>query len=83
MLKVRNIGSNQTQVHVNDRIVILVSYETPVAAHVEGRGYFRTSQYHSNTTSKHIARWLGDAKDRAAVRSPEWFESLVQGNIQD
>lgn len=56
-MKLRQIGPNQTELYVGDTVVFF-SYETPVAALVPGRGYLRTDQKWSATTSKHINRWL-------------------------
>jgi hypothetical protein len=52
-MKISNAGSNQTEVET-DNARILISYSTPVAAYVYGRGYIKTSTYYSNTTSRHI-----------------------------
>ena len=38
--------------------VLLYSYETPVAGE-DHNGKFRTDQFYSTTTSKHINKWLG------------------------
>ena len=35
-MKVKNIGSNQTEVTTADGVQVLISYETPVAARVAG-----------------------------------------------
>jgi hypothetical protein len=59
-MKVQPIGSNQTQVSLADGTEVLFSYSTPVAALVPGRGWLRTNEFHSVTTSKHINRWLAD-----------------------
>jgi hypothetical protein len=56
-LRLNAIGPNQTLVHLPVGS-ILFSYETPVAAYVSGRGYVRTDKKFSNTTSKHINKWL-------------------------
>jgi len=61
-MKVKNIGSNQTEVHLNNGDIVLVSYETPVAAFVVGEGYYRTSEKWSATTTKHINKWLDGVK---------------------
>ena len=60
MQKVRIIGSNKTEVQVNDRF-ILISYETPVAAFLPGQGIVRESVSSSRTTAKHINQWIGNA----------------------
>lgn len=36
---------------------IYISYETPVAVRVCGKGIFRRGQFYSNTTSRHINKW--------------------------
>ena len=56
-MKLRIVGPNQTEITVGDKVV-LFSYETPVAAHVQGRGYIRTAKHYSQTTSRHINSWL-------------------------
>ena len=58
MTKVKNIGSNQTEIHKADGAVILVSYSTPVAAQLAGGGFVRTAEKFSNTTTRHINKWL-------------------------
>jgi hypothetical protein len=57
-MKLRKLGSNQTEISVGDNLV-LFSYNTPVAAWVRGRGWLRTEQKFSKTTTKHINAWLG------------------------
>jgi hypothetical protein len=55
---VQQIGSNQTEVMLADGTEILISYTTPVAARIPGRGWVRTLSKTSATTSKHTNRWL-------------------------
>ena len=57
MLKLRQLGPNQTELEL-DNMLILFSYETPVAAWVAGRGWLRTDTKYSKTTTKHINQWL-------------------------
>lgn len=56
-MKVRPIGSNQTEIETSRGDTVLVSYETPVAAHVNGT-YVKTEQRYSATTNKHVNAWL-------------------------
>ena len=60
-MKLKPIGSNQTEVERDGGVMILYSYETPVAAFVPGRGALCTSRGYSPTTSRHVnaavARW--------------------------
>lgn len=62
-MKLTPIKSNMTEVNIKGT-TILFSYSTPVACHVIGKGYLKTSKKWSATTSKHINQWLkmNDAK---------------------
>jgi len=57
-MKVKSIGSNQTEIHFICGTIVLVSYETPVAALLSSGRYIKTSTKYSRTTSKHINQWL-------------------------
>lgn len=56
-MKVKNVGSNMTELQLDD-VHVLFSYETPVAACIFGEGYVRTAQWYSQTTTRHINKWL-------------------------
>ena len=60
-MKVSPVGSNMTEVQLNDGTYILFSYKTPVAANLSSGGFVRTSTYFSKTTSRHINKWLDGA----------------------
>lgn len=77
-MKINVIGANQTLVHLPVG-TILFSYETPVAAYVSGRGYVRTAEKFSKTTSKHINQWLGGAN--AEVVPQIMIEDLVEVTV--
>lgn len=53
------LGPNKTELELPSGVRILFSYRTPVAAWIPGRGFVRTDQHWSVTTSKHINQWLG------------------------
>ena len=79
-MKVSAIGSNKTQVSLADGTEVLFSYSTPVAALVPGKGWIRTEQFYSTTTSKHINRWFAENKSTAAevASVPQWdLDQLV------
>ena len=78
MLKLRQVGSNMTEVEIG-RATVLFSYEAPVACHIQGQGYFRTSKKWSVTTSKHIGKWLSTMRPVDAVQEREqsFFDDLV------
>lgn len=55
--RVRQLGPNMTEAQHGD-VTVLYSYETPVAVFAPGHGYLRSMQFFSNTTSRHISKWL-------------------------
>lgn len=59
MLKLKQIGSNQTVLVLNDGTEILFSYETPVVVRTDEK-ILVTNQKFSNTTSKHINSFIGN-----------------------
>ena len=71
-MKLNPIASNMTEL-VTTNVRILFSYKTPVAAYHSGQ-YYKTSKHWSNTTSKHINKWL----PCAAIELPqEFFDELA------
>lgn len=64
-MKLKKLGSNMTELELNDGTLVLFSYETPVAARVDtvndvvySGKILKTSKKWSPTTSKHINKWL-------------------------
>ena len=57
-MKLVAINKNQNLVELRGGVVILFSYQTPVAGFSPDIGYFRTEEFHSTTTSRHINNWL-------------------------
>lgn len=76
-MKLKKLGTNKTEVVVNPRVSIFVSYETPVAAHI-GAKFYRTSTKHSRTTSKHINQWLEGVK--AEEKDQSFFDGLLDSH---
>ena len=74
-MKLRKLGSNQTEISVGDNLV-LFSYNTPVAAWVRGRGWLRTEQKFSKTTTKHINAWLRNVNIVGSV-DQSFLDNLV------
>jgi len=75
-IKIKRIDStNATVISLGDNEV-LVSYSTPVAAFIQGKGYFKTERKWSNTTSKHVNRWLSGVNAR--VMPQEFFDDLME-----
>ena len=77
-MKLQPIGSNQTVMRFDsyDK-AILFSYETPVAAIIDGKA-FKTDRQWSRTTSKHINSWL-KYYDWVDIKPQEFFNALVGG----
>jgi hypothetical protein len=73
-MKLRNIGSNMTELEINSTSV-LFSYETPVAGW-DSKGAFRTDTRYSSTTSKHINKYLG-GKDIGRTVPQSYIDGLV------
>mgnify|MGYP003649832588 FL=1 len=57
-MKIKTIAPNQTELHKDDGTIVFVSYETPVAAFVDGFKWIRSEEKYSPTTSKHVNKWL-------------------------
>lgn len=68
-MEFRTIGSNVCELELRDGTRVLFSYRKPVAAYIIGRGYIRTAERFSNTTSKHITQWLNGAKAETVPQS--------------
>ena len=73
-MKLRPLGSNKTEVEFVDGTTVFFSYETPVALQDADGNYFKTEDFWSVTTSKHINQWL---KSRGA----DYCDTLTQDSI--
>ena len=75
------LQANMTELST-EKMTVLFSYKTPVAAMVdEGLGYrfYRTEKRWSNTTSRHIKQWLGIYGKVAGEKPQEYFDNLIAG----
>jgi len=72
----RQLGSNQTELSLNNGNSIFFSYETPVAGHDLIKGYFKTGTYYSRTTSKHINNYLKHADSYVSTVTDDYIVSL-------
>jgi hypothetical protein len=73
-MKIKSIGKNQTELHIGNKI-IFISYETPVAACIDGQ-FFVTEKKWSTTTSKHINTWINGRN--AEIRPQAIFDNLIK-----
>ena len=70
------VFSNGTEVETADARIFF-SYRTPVAAYIFGRGYVRTEQFFSVTTSRHINKWLKSNFPQGTSRNVEYSNSTT------
>ena len=56
-MKLEKIGVSKTLLTLSSGSEIFYSYNTPVAAQVAGE-FYKTNEYYSKTTSKHITQYL-------------------------
>ena len=77
-MKLFPIATNQTEVETAEARIFF-SYRTPVAAYIFGRGFVRTENFYSTTTSRHINKWIGtDSKtDTTEKVSQDFLNSLA------
>jgi len=73
-MKLKAIASNLSELQTNTA-TLAFSYSTPVAGWDE-YGAFKTDTKFSQTTSKHIKKYLGDAFDDARVVPQKMIEEM-------
>ncbi len=60
-MKLHSFATNRTLLTFDDGTEIFFSYETPVAGYSKTlHGYFRTNEWYSSTTTRHINKYLVD-----------------------
>ena len=77
-MRAKVIGSNMAEISIADW-TILISYETPVAANHRVRGFYRTSEKFSSTTTRHINKWLDGV--RAKIVDQDFFDTLLVSRL--
>lgn len=76
MIRIKQIASNMTVLY-RDGNEILFSYQTPVAVFDRNtQKYFRTETKYSQTTSRHINKWVGNTK---AEEVPQY---IIEGYVR-
>jgi hypothetical protein len=74
-MKLAKLGNNETEIIIGENTV-LFSYNTPVAYQDKSGKFFKTNHKWSNTTSKHINKWL--AGSPATEVSQSFLDNLVR-----
>ena len=83
-MKLTPIAANRNIISYNNGNEVFFSYSTPVAGYSTELGYIRTTQYYSQTTSRHItkyeqSRYQGLDAHFTSV-DQEVIDNLVGGN---
>jgi len=74
-MKLTPIAANRNIVSYNNGSEVFFSYSTPVAGYCPDKGYLRTEQWYSQTTTKHINKYLDNVE--ATKVSQETINNLV------
>ena len=84
IMKLKLIGSNQTEVEFNNGTCIFFSYEQAVCVRNEN-GCFVTEEKYSRTTSKHINKWVAGLSHIIKMVPQSEIDNMVEGteNNQD
>ena len=75
-MKLERLGTNKSLLTLSSGSEIFYSYNTPVACKVSGE-LFRTKEYFSRTTSKHITQYLNG---RNAEKVEQSFIQQIVGD---
>lgn len=76
-LQLTPIANNMTQLTTANGAVVLFSYQTPVAALLPNGAYVKTNKKWSQTTTRHINKWLADVSSSVEELDQAWFDSLI------
>ena len=75
-MKIKRLGASKTLLVLPSGAEAFVSYETPVAFQMHTGEIFKTEEYYSRTTSKHVTQYL-NGRDAEAV--PQGFINQLVG----
>ena len=79
----RQLGSNQTELSLNNGNSIFFSYETPVAGFDSEDGFFKTETYYSKTTSRHINAYFKHVpSDDISIVTDQYIVDLVNFDVK-
>ena len=85
-MKLKLVGSNQTELTLEDGTQVFFSYETPVCIRTEamhcGQKQTRvcvTTEKYSRTTSKHINNWVANQSEIIQMVEQSEIDNFVKG----
>lgn len=78
-MNLNSIAANQTEIELSNGTTVFYSYKTPVAAHIPGKGYFKTDKKWSVTTSRHINGFISrnGGSGAVTVKPQSFFDTLA------
>lgn len=80
-MKLKQLASNMTELHLDNGTIVLFSYETPVASFSRNKlahGQFQVTKIkYSKTTTKHINKWVDNLATIEVDQSV--LDNLVSG----
>ena len=76
-MKLTPIAANRNVISYNNGSEVFFSYSTTVAGYCPDKGYIKTDRWYSTTTTRHINKYLDNAKDYATEVSQETINNLV------
>ena len=76
-MQLKQIGSNMSELVLEDNLAVLFSYETPVAGWDQD-GAFKTEQFYSKTTSKHINKYCFGGQIDPRLVSQDYINQLTE-----
>ena len=68
-MKLTRLGASKTLLALSSGTEIFYSYDTPVACQMNTGEVFKTEEYFSRTTSKHITQYLNGREAEAVPQS--------------
>ena len=75
-MKLTPIAANRNVISYNNGSEVFFSYSTPVAGYCPDKGYLRTEDWYSQTTTKHINKYLDGITNYTTV-SQQTINNLV------
>ena len=74
-MKVKSIKANQIEVTLSNGDIVFLSYQTPVAAFISGKGVLVSQTKYSRTTSRHINEFI--ARNCPAATETKVSQSVI------
>jgi len=68
-MQIKRLGTSKTLLVLPSGSEAFFSYETPVAFQMHSGEIYKTEEYYSRTTSKHITQYLNGRKAEAVPQS--------------